>query len=170
MHSSRFHLRGFPGKRSIQDQQAAVKSPSSSSNWGMARSLVVRVCVVASPMALCDTSRGRLVAAVVMGNGRPSVRGVCVMPLLSTWGVGGMSLGICCPSWMAVTGSGSALTMVWWITMRVFLSPPAAVNANIPWVMVNQVQHNARQRHAAGWERIQWHPHQIHSPRWYLDL
>jgi len=85
---------------------------------------VVRVCVVAPPVALCATSRGRLVADRVTGDRRPPIRGVCVMPPRSMMGAGGLLLGLCPPPWMAVMGSGSTLTVVWWIMMMVVLSVP----------------------------------------------
>lgn len=86
---------------------------------GVGRILVVRVCVVAPPMALCGTSRGCLVADRAAASGRPPIRGVCVVALPPVRGVGGLSLGLCSPPWMAVMGPGSALTVVWWIMMMV---------------------------------------------------
>lgn len=98
---------------------------NASLNWGRAgRTLVVRVCVMAPPVALYGTSRGRLVAGRVTGDRRPPIRGIWVMSLPSVMGVGGLSLGLCTPPWMAVMGSGSTLTMVWWIMMMVVLSLP----------------------------------------------
>lgn len=86
---------------------------------GVGRILVVRVCVVAPPMALCGTSRGCLVADRAAASGRPPIRVVCVVALPPVRGVGGLSLGLCSPPWMAVMGPGSALTVVWWIMMMV---------------------------------------------------
>lgn len=86
---------------------------------GVGRILVVRVCVVAPPMALCGTSRGCLVADRAAVNRRPPIRGVCVVALPPVRGVGGLSLGLCSPPWMAVMEPGSALTVVWWIMMVV---------------------------------------------------
>lgn len=102
----------------------ALCSHNVSVNEGVGRTLVVRVCVVAPPVALCGTHRGRLVAGGVTGDRGPPIGGVCVMPLLSVMGVGGLTLCLCSPPWMAVMGSGSTLTMVWWIMMMVVLSPP----------------------------------------------
>lgn len=141
------HMDGSPstvrlavqGKWGLQGQSSCCRAFSpcyASWNWGgVGRTLVVRVCVVAPPVALCGTSRGRLVADRVTGDRRPPIRGVCVMPLLSMMGVGGLSLGLCSPPWMAVMGSGSTLTMVWWIMMMVVLSPPKEKKeTNNPWL------------------------------------
>lgn len=129
--SSRLHPRSvwpFRVNEVFRGSQAAVeRSVCVISLWiggGVGRTLVVRVCVVAPPVALCGTSRGRLVADRVTGDRRPPIRGVCVMSLLPVMGVGGLSLGLCTPPWMAVMGSGSTLTMVWWIMMMVVLSLP----------------------------------------------
>lgn len=94
------------------------------SGVGVGTTLVVRVCVMAPPVALCGTSRGLLVAGRVARDRRSSIRGVCVMPLPSMMGVEALSLGLCSPPWVAVMGSGSALTNVWWIMMMVVLSLP----------------------------------------------
>lgn len=67
------------------------------SGVGVGTTLVVRVCVMAPPVALCGTSRGLLVAGRVARDRRSSIRGVCVVPLPSMMGVGALSLSLCSP-------------------------------------------------------------------------
>ncbi|MED6286849.1 hypothetical protein CHARACLAT_010257 [Characodon lateralis] len=62
---------------------------------GECGTLVVRVCVVASPVALCGTSGGLLVEGRVAASRRPPVRRVCVVPLPPMMGAGRLSLGLC---------------------------------------------------------------------------
>ena len=58
---------------------------------------VVRVCVVASPVALCASHRGHLATASVSGDVGPPVGGVCVVSPLATGQGGGGPLGLCLP-------------------------------------------------------------------------
>lgn len=131
------------GKWGLQHHSSCGKTTFHNFKLGVVvRTLVVRVCVVASPVALCDASGGCLVADALVGSRRPPIRGVCVMPLRSAWGTVSLSLGVHSPPWMAVMGSGSALAVVWWIMMRVFLSLPAAIKSRQiihNWGMLDQV-------------------------------
>lgn len=116
------------GEWSLQDQSSCYKTAFYIFKLGVVTALVVWVCVVASPVALCDTSGGRLVADALAGSRRPPIRRVCVMSLPS--GTGRLSLGVHSPPWMAVMGSGSALAVVWWIMMRVFFSLPEGIKTD----------------------------------------
>ena len=58
---------------------------------------VVRVCVVASPVALCASHRGHLATASVSGDVGPPIGGVCVVSPLATGKGGGGPLGLCLP-------------------------------------------------------------------------
>lgn len=57
--------------------------------------LLVGVCVVASPVALCGISGGLLVEGRVTAARRPPIRRGCVVPLPSMTGAGRLSLGLC---------------------------------------------------------------------------
>lgn len=189
------------GKRGLRASWAAVEIyvPTFASlnqrSGGVGRILVVRVCVVAPPMALCGTTRGCLVADRVTVNGRPPIRGVCVVALPPVRGVGGLSLGLCSPPWMAVMEPGSALAVVWWIMMMVVVlslsEERKGTNIYVGWseripnLRADVTAQTCGLVHCRGTASSQWHlwvnttvwtslyissnVEQKRSPRWFLD-